>query len=73
MKEPRCRAIPPDDALYQSTVTPLAAVADSATVPERQTDPFVVVGEAGFGLIVGVTLPVIVFEHDVVLSVATTV
>ena len=50
---PTCSAVPPVEAEYQSTVSPVLAVADMVTVPEPQFDAGeTVVGAAGNALIV---------------------
>ena len=53
---PDCNKVPPVAASYQSTVTPVGAVALKVTIPDPHTEPFAgVVGVAGVAAIVAAT------------------
>ena len=53
---PDCNKVPPVAASYQSTVTPVGAVALKVTIPDPHTEPFAgVVGVAGVAAIVATT------------------
>jgi hypothetical protein len=53
--EPESNAVPPVDAEYQSTVSPLAGVALIVTVPVPHLDAPAATGTAGTALIVAAT------------------
>ena len=53
---PDCNKVPPVAASYQSTVTPVGAVALKVTIPDPHTEPFAgVVGVVGVAAIVATT------------------
>ena len=53
--DPVVKAVPPVATSYQSTVTPPATVAESATVPVPHLEPAVPVGVVGNAFTVAVT------------------
>ena len=53
--DPLNKGLPPDEAAYQSIVSPAPAVADKTTVPVPHLEPGVPEGVDGFVLTVAVT------------------
>jgi UDP-N-acetylmuramyl pentapeptide phosphotransferase/UDP-N-acetylglucosamine-1-phosphate transferase len=61
--------LPPEDVVYQCMV-PNVALADSVTVPDPHTDPFVTPEMSGVGITVAVTAVLLAVVHP--LEVAST-